>query len=361
MWRGSVREHHTGSALRGDSAALVRLLGRRTDTAAPGEEDTTAAAFAATSCEEQAFPWTGQASRGQRRWEAAAGLRGVSYPQLAPFGRATVRRASNLQLCLPWPAPNRATAVLDATPPTTPTLILSGMQDLRTLPSDSLALAARLPGATLVKVPARGHSVLTSARVGCAECAAASFVSNRPTGSACRHLSPLVGLDPVAPTRLSRLAPAPGSHGRGGRTARAVTLTIRDLGQTLRKEAADENIDLSAPLTEGGLRGGTFTISDGRAHLQHFTYVPGVAVTGVLRLGGRRRLGAVLVTGSSAGHGRVSLFADGHLERRLGSRHVHTAPAHAFELAPAWRDMGSLPIQGCPANADNCSCTPLRK
>lgn len=158
----------------------------------------------------------------------------------------------------------------------------------------------------------------------------------------------MVGLDPVAPTRLSRLAALPGSHGRAGRTAKAAALTIRDLGQTLRKEAADENIDLSAPFTEGGLRAGTFTVSNGRAYLHHFSYVPGAAVTGVLRIGARRRLGTLLVTGSSALHGRVSVFADGRLEGRLGSRRIHTAPARAFELAAPLINMGSLPHPGRP-------------
>ncbi|HEX6714131.1 MAG TPA: alpha/beta hydrolase, partial [Thermoleophilaceae bacterium] len=96
----------------------------------------------------------------------------------APLDRATVLAASLVPMCKFWVAANTEPPFGTTTLPEVPTLIVSGMDDLRTPVEDAEALAAASPTARLLKVPDRGHSVIDSS--GCARRALAHFMADQP-------------------------------------------------------------------------------------------------------------------------------------------------------------------------------------
>jgi hypothetical protein len=81
-------------------------------------------------------------------------------------------------MCKFWVAGNAEPPFGTTTLPPIPTLIVSGMDDLRTPTEDAEALAATSPAARLLEVPDRGHSVIASS--GCARRALAHFMADEP-------------------------------------------------------------------------------------------------------------------------------------------------------------------------------------
>jgi hypothetical protein len=89
-------------------------------------------------------------------------------------------------MCKFWAAANQAPPVGATSLPAVPTLIVSGMDDLRTPVEDARALAASSPDVRLLEVPDRGHSVMDNS--GCARRALAHFLADEPV-SGC-HVHP---------------------------------------------------------------------------------------------------------------------------------------------------------------------------
>ncbi|HEV2812409.1 MAG TPA: hypothetical protein VGW10_04075, partial [Solirubrobacteraceae bacterium] len=101
--------------------------------------------------------------------------------------------------------------------------------------------------------------------------------------------------------------PAPGTRGRRGRTLAAVALTLRDL-QRPTAFGAERG---------GGLRAGSFATRGVVTVLRGFSFVPGVRVSGRLRLTARGDLvGRLRVTGAAAAHGRLTAGRRGRLSAR---------------------------------------------
>jgi pimeloyl-ACP methyl ester carboxylesterase len=141
---------------------------------------------AARLCEESTLPWPRDAIPSQRQNMAERALSGFSDSVFAPLDRATVLAASLVPMCKFWVAANKEPPFGTTTLPDVPTLIVSGMDDLRTPVEDAEALAAASPTARLLKVPDRGHSVIDSS--GCARRAVARFMADQPVSDC--HASP---------------------------------------------------------------------------------------------------------------------------------------------------------------------------
>jgi pimeloyl-ACP methyl ester carboxylesterase len=133
---------------------------------------------AARLCEESPLPWPRGTIPSQRQSMAEGALAGLPDSAFSPLDRATVVASSLVPMCKFWVAANPDPPFPATTLPPVPTLIVSGMDDLRTPVEDAEALAATSPDARLLKVPDEGHSVIDSS--GCARRALAHFLADEP-------------------------------------------------------------------------------------------------------------------------------------------------------------------------------------
>jgi pimeloyl-ACP methyl ester carboxylesterase len=129
-------------------------------------------------CEESALPWPRDSVPSQRQSMAERALAGYGDSAFAPLDRATVLASSLVPMCKFWIPVNPSPPFGATTLPAVPTLIVSGMDDLRTPVEDAEALAATSPTVRLLKVPDRGHSVIEDS--GCARRALAHFMVDEP-------------------------------------------------------------------------------------------------------------------------------------------------------------------------------------
>jgi pimeloyl-ACP methyl ester carboxylesterase len=328
------------SALRGDPQPILRLALRADGTgvipvsraAAALETRDSDAVFLATRCEESVFPWGRSVGLTRRLQQAVAAARAIPRAQLGPFPWSIALSSEAIVPCLVWP--NAAPAPAPPGPlPAVPTLVLSGQADVRTPLEDARAVAARIPGSTLLAVPFTGHSVLGSDLSGCARTALRSFFTGGPV-QACGAVRQTLPPVPPAPRRLGALA---GST-RAARTLRAVLATVRDLQRQLIADALEAGVAPGAGARAAGLRGG-FAFRTGRGlELRRVVYVPGVVVGGFWATprGASSRL---VVTGPAAARGTVRISPRGRIRAVLGGRRVGgriAAAAGAGARAAAW-------------------------
>jgi pimeloyl-ACP methyl ester carboxylesterase len=323
------------SAADGDDAPFARLLREFAQRGEGGEAESPSESFDtplyyATSCEEELFPWSRASSPAKRLAEATAQIRGLPASAIAPFAPANVLAISDMPACAFWPYSTPAPVSVQAPFPSVPTLILSGADDLRTPTANAREVAAQIPGSHLLIVPEVGHSVLGSDLSGCASRALQALFKPAPiepcTGGP--QILSLLHLAPLAPARLSTVAPARGNRGLPGRTLAAVELTLADFvrQETVQGLAALESGDIGGLLSLriGGLRAGWAQTQRSALELHDYSYISGVTVSGratasetVLHIGG-----------SAAAHGTLRL-ADprsaagrGRLAGTLGGRAV---------------------------------------
>ena len=127
------------SAIKNDTRPLLRLLLRAKgltgipDARAQGplDESDSDALFAATRCEESAFPWDRNAGAEQRASQALGAARAHPATDFQPFNYKIALRSESMPVCLAWPNASPPPAPPTPLPPV-PTLILSGGSDLRT-------------------------------------------------------------------------------------------------------------------------------------------------------------------------------------------------------------------------------------
>jgi pimeloyl-ACP methyl ester carboxylesterase len=129
-------------------------------------------------CEETSLPWARDTPPSQRQNLAEQALSGYSDDAFAPLDRATVLASSLIPMCKFWRSANSEPPFGKTTLPPLPTLIVSGLDDLRTPVEDAAALAATSPSARLLRVPDVGHSVIGSS--GCARRALGHFIRDEP-------------------------------------------------------------------------------------------------------------------------------------------------------------------------------------
>jgi pimeloyl-ACP methyl ester carboxylesterase len=314
------------AAAQGDPAELARLLSR---AEAGGEEstgDVDAPLYLATTCEDEAFPWSRMASPPARLSQAASNLDRIPASTFAPFTRANALDLSQIDSCAFWPYATPGPSLDEAPLPNVPTLILSGETDLRTPTANAREVAAAIPDSHLLIVPDTGHSVLTSEPGSCAtDALRALFAAG--TIKPCTQAPPpaLLRLPPLPPARLQAVTPARGYGGPPGRTLHAVRMTLGDLSRqllvTLLEALGGGSIFASPTLSGGGLRAGWFELKGSTTVLHGYSYVPGVTLSG--RVTGSRV--AVTVGGYAAARGQLQ-GAGRSLAGTLGGTHVRLAP-----------------------------------
>jgi pimeloyl-ACP methyl ester carboxylesterase len=320
------------SAVLGDTAALARLLARAEGESEGGEPEGLSEGFDAplyfsTICDEAVFPWNRSASPKTRLREALAALRAQPANAFAPFTTANALALSDIPVCASWPFTPAGPEVDEAPLPDVPTLILSGADDLRTPTANAQAVATQIPDAHLLVVPNTGHSVLGADPTSCSRNALQALFAGKPVEQ-CKQKRPpqLLLPTPLPPRNLAALAPAPGSHGRAGRTLAAALLTLRDFDRqvtiALLEQGGSASLLEGLPAVRiGGLRAGWGgTLRDG-LELRGYSYVPGVTVSGRTSPGGI----ALRVGGSAAAHGTIKIDTHGRLSGSIGGQRVQIA------------------------------------
>jgi pimeloyl-ACP methyl ester carboxylesterase len=315
------------SALRHDPDPLLRLhllsegLIPNVPGGQPGEgaEGIDQALFAATTCEETPFPWQRSSPPSARLGEAHATLRALPRADFYPFDASTALGNSLIPACAGWPDASAAPPTASS-PPTVPTLILSGAQDLRTPTSNARRVAALIGGAQLEIVPFTGHSVLGADFSGCAERAVAAFF----TGTAvqpCTSLTDVFSPTPITPTTLAHVHAPAGLGGGPGRTLTVVLDTIVDLSRQVISATLQANHELPSGSSFGGLRGGYAKLTSSAAILKGFSFVAGVELSGTFPVkNGKLQASTIRISGANASKGTVRVGAGKHVTGILGGR-----------------------------------------
>lgn len=302
------------AALRGDASLLNRIV------ADQGSDDDprtfSIALLLATTCEDTRLPWSGSDAVASRRKLLRAWMDAIPASALAPYGPAAALTSGIAPFCLGWPEVNLWQPPAGGIPESIPTLVLSGADDTRTPTESARSVVAASPGAQLLVVPHRGHSVLLGGER-CVQTSVRRFFAQAAVQTrACRALGREIDPYPVPPVRLSELPPAVGYGGRIGRTLTAIVRTLDDIDPSVELWGDDSDTTLRAP----GLRSGVALVSlrgqSARVMLRGFSYVPGVTVTGEL---GR---GALRIAGARAARGTLSIESGGVLTGVLDGRRV---------------------------------------
>ncbi len=340
------------AAAAGDPALLLRL--QRIGAGGPTRlRELSVGLFYATTCADQTAPYLLTQPFGDRDAAITAALAGVDPSRYAPFEAASVLRASNALACSRWPQ-DRVVAPSAAPLPDVPAIVFGGRVDQRTPLENGKAVALEIPQAAVVFVDGTGHDVLDSDETGCARRALSQWVDDGVAGSPCRGESNAVKVFPVPPRSLAAVGAARGVAGTRGRAVTAVLRTVTDVRLTvLQRVYAD--LDARA----GGLRGGSFVVRGLQsedapviAELRGYAYVPGVRVTGRVRLRSGRAYGLVRVQAAGAA-GVLRLRRDGGVTGRRGGRPVrYRAPsgrgARAAAADPARDAVVALPTRPEP-------------
>jgi pimeloyl-ACP methyl ester carboxylesterase len=323
------------SAVRGDTAALARLMSRAEGEPEESEPELSegfdSPLYYATICNETAFPWNRSASPKARLGEAIAALRKQPASVFAPFTAANALALSDVPACATWPFTPGSPEVGTAPLPNVPTLILSGADDLRTPTANAKQVAAQIPDAQLLVVPNTGHSVLGSDPTSCSQHALQALFASKPVRPCTQSKPPQLLLPtPLPPRSLAEAPLAHGDHGAAGHTAGAVVLTLADFDRQMvlaLLEHLGESL-LGRPVRTGGLRAGWGGTDRGGLVLHGYSYVPGVTVSGKVSAGG-----AILeIGGTKAVHGTIRIDARGTLTGTLGGQRVRVAAPKSSEL-----------------------------
>jgi pimeloyl-ACP methyl ester carboxylesterase len=257
--------------------------------------------YLATTCEELPFPWNRADTPSERATAALAAFQALPASTFAPFTGKTGYDTSDAPYCAGWSFATAAPEPSTGTLPNVPTLIISGAEDMRTPTADAEAVAHAIPDATLLVVPNTGHSVLGTEPTNCAQDAVNAFFGGAAIERCTKTAIPAtLEPTPVPPRSLSTLRPAPGTHGRAGKTVRAVLDT---LSQSI--EIGVDNYlngsSVTATVRFGGLRAGWGSFSLSGLHLHHYSYLPGITVSGEYAT--KSKTYALRIGGAKAAHG----------------------------------------------------------
>ena len=211
---------------------------RRARCRAPLDEADSDALFAATRCEESAFPGIATRPPTQRASQAVAAARAHPATDFQPFDYTVALRselgARLRRLARREPAARAARGRCR----TVPTLILSGGSTCARRVEDAPSVAARIPGAQLVVVPFTGHSVVGSDLGDCAKNALAAFFAGQPAAQCPARQA---GHRAVARSRRRGCRTPARPHERAAKTVAAVSAT------RARRQAASSSATRSPP------------------------------------------------------------------------------------------------------------------
>lgn len=327
----------------GDVAPLLRafqVLGwyRGVQGTPDAVQTFSAGAYAASVCEESDLPWPRGGALTDRPAYMSNLVAGLPPASFAPFGPRTALESDLIRLCREWP-----TASAAPEPPgplqAIPTLVVADELDLTAPLGEAEAVARLIPGSRLMTVSGyEAGSVQESGS--CVATAVRAFFEGGDPQTRCEHVAaPRLRAVPPPPLSLAELRPQHGVRGKVGRTLAAVRLTLRDGASlvawrffarllTAPESESDERLArrlYGTPVRVGGLRAGSYRLGfrRGRYALRAASYVPGVAVSGVLGPPGGRgpRRGHLRIRGPAAAHGRLVLRGP-VLSGELGGRAV---------------------------------------
>ena len=296
------------TALRGDTAPLLRLKRRATANALEGRPRiASTATYAATVCEEVRFPWSWHATAAERD-EAAHRAEAAMDPSLAaPFDPGALVRSNLMRLCRRWPTASEGPPPEPGPMPDVPVLVLAAPETVRSALETARRTAARFPRGKLLQTP--GLRPLGFGASYCAALAAERFLNGRRVQDRCPRAAPLIAPAPPPPRSLAELRPVDGVPGRRGRLLRAFAVTFGDLVDSLYSGAILSlgQGDFELGFRAGGLRGGSFAVTEEVFRLDRYEYVPGV------RLFARSQT-------DSDGLGRIQIDGPGSLDAALRVR-----------------------------------------
>jgi pimeloyl-ACP methyl ester carboxylesterase len=320
----------------GDSSLLMRLR-RIGEGAALATDELSFGLYAATSCADMTTPYslmTPFADRGPAVAQAIAAIPATDYD---PFDAATVVRTGNVDDCSAWPV-GTVRPPFTGPLPDVPALLLGGRLDTRTPIENAFATKAQLPHGSVVTLKGSGHDTMDSDVTGCIARAMQRFFADRAVGHPCAGADNGVAPTPLPPRGLNDFRSAPGVGGDRGRALFAVLDTAADSRLSV-LQALYAGLEVRG----GGLHGGYYDAGsaiEGRIRLHHYAYVPGLRVTGTLRVNQGEMTGTVRVTGRA--HGTLKLDHRGGATGVLGGRRVRYRPAHAAQASALRTDGASV-------------------
>jgi pimeloyl-ACP methyl ester carboxylesterase len=321
------------SAVRGDTAMLMRLRKVVEGPAMPIAA-LSAGLNVTTGCLDAPLPYSLETPIEQRPAIAAAALAQIPPSSYAPFDAATVQTSSYVDDCLQWPQ-DTPHPPFTGPLPDVPALLLGGRLDTRTPVENALATLPQLPHGSLVTVAGTGHDVLDSDLTGCSAIALRRFIDGQAVGSPCKGQSSQIPPLPLPPESLDDFRSAPGVGGRRGRALFATLATVEEA----RLIALQYALSGLAP-RGGGLRAGRFSLStDGESvRLRDYAFVPGVRLTGTVRILSPSPRGHVTVKGPNGTSGELDLNSRGDAHGRLGRKPVrYRAPRGRSAAAASLR------------------------
>jgi pimeloyl-ACP methyl ester carboxylesterase len=326
----------------GDTSLLMRLR-RIGEGARLATDELSFGLYAATGCADMTAPYslaTPLADRGPAVQQALAAIPPAEY---APFDPATVIRTGNVDDCSQWPA-GAARPPFTGPLPDVPALLLGGRLDTRTPIENAFATKAQLPHASVVTLKGSGHDTMDSDITGCIAQAMQRFIANRAVGHPCVGRDNGVPPTPLPPRGLSDFRSAPGVGGDRGRALFAVLDTAADA-----RLGVLQALYAGLEVRGGGLHGGYYTggsALEGHIRLHHYAYVPGLQVTGTVRISEGELTGTMQVSGRA--HGTLKLDRRGGATGVLGGRNVRYRPERSTQAAALRTDGASVlrSIQG---------------
>jgi pimeloyl-ACP methyl ester carboxylesterase len=288
-------------AVAGRPQALLRLVAFGEGGLAVADASFSEGLFLATMCSDGLFPWHPNDDLVTRRQDLAAAVAALPVGSTGPFG-SWATAVGPADYCLFWPSPAGNTPLAAGPFPNVPVLALSGSIDMRTPTANAVSVVSQFPQGHVTVVPGVGHSVLTVDPSGCARNAVRLWLSGATPPARCAPARPYLADVPRIPASVASAPVARGLAGLRGRTLSAVETTVGDA--------------LAAGITAGGAIGG---LTAGRAEassaslsLTAYSDVPGLSVSGTLKVkqGKTGALlapsGSVTVTGTKAAHGVVT-------------------------------------------------------
>ncbi|MES1171198.1 MAG: alpha/beta fold hydrolase [Actinomycetota bacterium] len=317
----------------GDTAPLLRLRRIAQGPSVPVTE-LSATLNVATTCADVKLPYTLLTPYPDRWTLWRHSVDGVPDSAFAPFSRSAVIDTSLAHDCLRWPLGDTPAAPSTAPLPDVPALLLSGRLDTRTPVENANELLVQLPHGQLLTVAGTGHDVLDSDITGCAARALKRFASGQQIGTPCAGRDNAVGVLARPPMSIAAYRRAPGVAGDRGRVLFAALDTVVDA----QVSALQTLYAGYSHLQGGGLRGGRFAASSDGTHLRLHRYelVPGLRLSGVLRMSDRTDAGTVTVDGPGRLDGTLRMRAKGVVTGRLGGRAVRYAPRTQSAATSRW-------------------------
>jgi pimeloyl-ACP methyl ester carboxylesterase len=294
----------------GRPQALLRLAEVAEGGLAVADASFSDALFLATMCGDGRFPWQPNDDLATRQRALVAAVGALPAGATGPFG-SWATAIGPADYCLFWPSPSGNGPLAAGPLPDVPVLALSGSLDMRTPTANAASVVSQFPQGHVLVVPGVGHSVLTIDPSGCAENAVRLWLNGGTPPARCAATRPYLAGVPRLPVSVAAAPVAHGSSGLRGRTLSAVQSTVQDALAT----------GLMGGGSIGGLAGGRAMATFSSLTLIGYSDVPGLTVTGSLRVAREKTgpllapSGAVTVAGPKAARGTVT-FAGSRVTAR---------------------------------------------